>query len=124
MGKDCVQKIVEMGEQVLAKPKRSRTSTRKQALVSRWKHAIWVGMSERSNEHVVVLAEGGPAIKVRTIKRKPITDRWSAEAIDNIKATPRRPKPQDEEQPKVQYESNTQRIEVDIGGDGAAVPDV
>ena len=86
MGKDSRQKFIEIGEQVLAKPKRNPTSNRKQALKSRWVHGTWVGITSRSNEHLVVLAQGGPAIRVRTVKRKPIADRWNFDEIQAIRA--------------------------------------
>ena len=61
----------EFGEQVLAKPKRSNKQIKKKgALEPRFHDATWVGYNDRSNEHIVVLKEGGPAIKVRTVRPK------------------------------------------------------
>ena len=74
---------------------RGKTSKRKQALQTRWKEAIWVGVAKQSNEHIVVLVEEGQAIRCRTIKRKPLEVRWDGEAIRKIKATPRKPNPKD-----------------------------
>ena len=41
------------------------TSTRKQALMSRWEDAIWVGVAKKSNEHVVVREGGDQQLGVR-----------------------------------------------------------
>ena len=40
--------------------------------------AIWVGVAKKSNEHVVVRDGGGPAIRCRSVKRRPFASRWSA----------------------------------------------
>ena len=64
-------KVFEFGGQVLAKPKRSNKQVKKKgALEPRFHDATWVGYNDRSNEHIVVLKEGGPAIKVRTVSQK------------------------------------------------------
>ena len=42
MGKECLQKAVEIGEQVLAKPKRGKRNTRRRALATRWQYGTWV----------------------------------------------------------------------------------
>ena len=59
--------------------------------------AVWVGIAKRSNEHIIVIEGGGPAIRCRTIKRRPMSDRWQADKVAEIKATPRRPNPKDPE---------------------------
>ena len=71
MGKHTSKEMVEMGERVLAKVVRSRRSTRTRALQPRWEDAIWVGVARRSNEHIVVLKQGGQAIRYRSVKRRP-----------------------------------------------------
>ena len=92
-------KVFEFGEQVLAKSKRSNKQVRKKgALEPRFHDATWVGYNDRSNEHIVVLKEGGPAIKVRTVRPKAEGDRWSAIAIQDIVATPDMPNPKDDSQ--------------------------
>lgn len=57
-----------------------------------------MGMNSRTNEHRVALFNGGPVIHVRTIFRTPEDQRWSAEAVKGIKATIRKPNPQDDDQ--------------------------
>ena len=62
--------------------------------------------------------EGGKeAIKVRTIKRKPIDMRWNAEIIMGIRATPKHLNPKDRQQSEVNADE-TLRV-IDIGGNGA-----
>ncbi len=43
-GKECQQCTVEIGEQIMAKPKRCPTANRKRSLRSKWVHGTWVGM--------------------------------------------------------------------------------
>jgi hypothetical protein len=56
-------KVFEIGEQVLAKPKRHHKRVKHSTLSARWHEATWVGFTERSNEHIVVLAKGGASDK-------------------------------------------------------------
>ena len=58
VGKECVQKVVEFGEQVHVKPKRRPQTNRKQSLDSKWKIGTWVGITSRSNEHIVIIPDG------------------------------------------------------------------
>ena len=58
-GKDSKKGIVEIGEQVMAKPLRGKKSNRKMSLKNRWVFATWVGIDARTHEHVVVLGDGG-----------------------------------------------------------------
>ena len=76
-GKDSKKPIVEFKEQVMAKPLRSKRSTRKMSLKDRWAFATWVGIDVRTNEHVVVLggwmscntcADGTPTCSQRSVE--------------------------------------------------------
>ena len=53
IGKDCVENVVEFGEQVNVKPKRRSQTNRKQPLDSKWKAGTWAVMISRSDEHIV-----------------------------------------------------------------------
>ena len=89
-------KVYEFGEQVLAKSKRSNKKVKKKgALEPTFHDATWVGYNDRSNEHIEVLMEGGPAIKVRTVRPNAEGERWSAIAIKDIVTTPDMPNPKD-----------------------------
>ena len=78
-GKNSSKDIVEIGEKVLAKISRGRQRQRKQALQTRWKEAV------------VILEDGGHAVRCRTIKRRPKDARWDGKTISGIVATPRKP---------------------------------
>ena len=119
-GKECSAKAVEFGEQILAKPKRNPRTTRKQSLKSRWVDATYVGASRSTNEHIVVLPEGGAAIRCRTIRRKPSENRWDKKAIEDIVAGPRNPNPKDWSQFKPESESATKGIQLEA--EGASIP--
>ena len=56
-------------------------------------------MARRSNEHIVVLEQGGQAIRCRSVKRRPEVNKWDAEKIRNIVASPRMPNPEDPSRP-------------------------
>ena len=53
----------------------------------------WSGVSAMTGEHMAILPNGGPLLRVRTVKRWPVEERWCAEAIAEIGATPRKPEP-------------------------------
>ena len=92
-GKDCARKVVAFGEQVRVKPKRRPQTNRKQALESKWKTSTWVGMTGRSDEHIVISPDEGLgfAIRARTARRMSSDQRWSSEAIPSIRATVKTP---------------------------------
>ena len=69
--------------------------------------ATWVGYCTKSNEHIVVLGDGGPAIKVRAAKPLPESKRWSSEAINKRIATPDFPNPKDPNQTEPRTERQT-----------------
>ena len=85
MGKISEKPMMELGEQVLAKPMRARKTNKKLSLRQRWVDATWVGIDRKTNEHVVVLDDGGAAIRVRTVTRKPMSARWNKEKIEHIR---------------------------------------
>ena len=115
VGKDCKASMVEFGERVLAKPMRARKSRKKLSLRSRWVEAVWVGSTRHSKEHIVVLeGSNGAAIKVRTVKRRVESDRWNADCIKAIVATPRCPNPKDEAQNRPMPIQDTMNLGEDL----------
>ena len=72
--------------------------TRKRSLKSRAALGVWLGMDGRTGEHRVALKDGGPVERVRTSIRVPDSEKWSAEQIAKVVATPRQPNPRDKEQ--------------------------
>ena len=117
MGKVSEKPMIEMGEQVLAKPMRARKTNKKLSLRQRWVDATWVGVDRKTNEHLVVLDDGGPAIRVRTVNRKPMTVRWNADKVKKVRARPRNPNPKDEDQQETLPERLTRGMEIGENGD-------
>ena len=70
--------VFEMGEQVFAKPAKNANGTklgrnpkRKLSWKSNRIEAAWVGFDTRTHEHIVVAAEGVPALRIRTARARP-----------------------------------------------------
>ena len=59
MGKEVSQSVIKFGEQVLAKPLRRKRTNPRVSLASKWISGTWVGTTNRSPEHLIVLPEGG-----------------------------------------------------------------
>ena len=61
-GRPCNQPLLEFGELVWAKPLRlsAGKERRKLDLEARWFKGVWVGVHDRSNEHIVIACDGGP----------------------------------------------------------------
>ena len=53
---------------------------------------VLVGQVSRTGEHIVV-KPNGDAARCRTVFRVPMKDRWNAEAVLCVRATPRKPTP-------------------------------
>ena len=117
LGRKCEGKTFEIGEQVWVKPKRKITIQDRSNLAARWLDGTWVGYDHRSHEHLIVLADGGPAIRVRSVRARPASERWSAAAIDHIKATGDQPNPSNEEQEEINPEGRTQGMEFEDTGE-------
>ena len=84
---------VKFGEQVICKytPSGDR-NLRKQSLASKWRKGTWVGIDIKSGMHIVVL-KSDVAVRVRTIKRRPDSEKWDPDVLLNITCTPRIPNP-------------------------------
>ena len=64
------------------------------ALDARCVRAVWVGVYEPTGENIVICAGGrGAAFRCRTVARMPLEQRWDAESVLGISATPRIPDP-------------------------------
>ena len=110
-GRTFSGKTFELGEQVWLKPKRSKTMMKKRGMDAKWQEGTWVGFEHRPGEPLVVVADGGPALRVRTVRARPQSERWSTKAIEEIVATPDKPNPQDPEQRMPNPERKTQGTE-------------
>ena len=94
-GKDYRGDLVEFGECVWAKPKRTgRKALRYQEdpMGPRGVHGVWLGIQEETGENLVaLLGPKAPVIRVRAIAHKPEDERWSKEDALGIEAEPRCP---------------------------------
>jgi hypothetical protein len=99
-GKTWRRPLVEFAEQVWGKLARQRLARHqghkrtgiKRKLAARWLDGTWVGQDPRSGEHILV-TPAGRAVRVRTVKRKPLGSRWATKTVLAINATPRHPNP-------------------------------
>ena len=78
---------------------------------------IWLGIEPRTGEHRVALLDGGPAVRVRTIIRVPDSEKWKADEVLKLKATPKRPNPLNSEQADTKSMRETKGL--DVGGAGS-----
>ena len=90
-GRNSGKAVLEIVEQVMAKPLRSRKSQKKLSLKERWVFPTWVGTDAETNERVVVIGEAGAAIRVRTVLRRQACDRWNVDAVKAMQASLRIP---------------------------------
>ena len=119
----------ECGEQVMAKPVRQgnwskldRDPKRKLSLQSNWIEGTWVGFDSRTHEHIVVAPRGGPALRIRTVRARPASERWSLQAVREILATPDKPNPKDPSQANVRQERHTRGVKFGVAEKEASAP--
>ena len=85
-GKQFSGKICELGEYVHAlKCKRSPVPHRYK-YDTRWFDGVFLGFKGLTNEFLIGTPDGVKA--VRTIRRRPIQDRWNTEALNNFRGLP------------------------------------
>ena len=58
----------------------------KDKLDARWESGIWLGVRDESGESVIGNSEG--IIQVRTVRRKPQSEKWNQELFQSVKGTP------------------------------------
>ena len=80
-------KIFEIGEQVLVKPNMTIRGKEGNPTRPRWIGGTWVDSDDRTHEHLLIL-NSGQAARVRSVRTVPASERWNAEAVLAIKATP------------------------------------
>ena len=74
---------VEFGEKVLYKVK---LKNKTEKINARWDYGIFVGIRRQSNELLVATKEG--VVKVRSVKRIPIEERWGEDCVKWVKHCP------------------------------------
>ena len=76
-----------------AKPKRTGRKVLKHQedpLGARGVRGGWLGVHEETGENLVALLKpNAPVIRVRTIARRPIDERWVAESVIGVSRTPK-----------------------------------
>ena len=70
-----------------------------------------------------MLEGGGPALRCRTIRRRPESCRWAAERVAEIVATPRRPSPLDPEKETVDGKKKS-KVKIERPEDNPGEPEV
>ena len=84
-GRPFGQKMVGFGEQILYKlPTKGPNSAANMA--ARWADAVILGYSRTSNTYILCTSEG--IVNARSLNRLPMQNRWSADVLSQIKATP------------------------------------
>ena len=81
--------VVPFGEAVLFRVPHTKTKPGK--FDELLEHGIYVGFIIRSGESLVATKDG--VFKVSTLRRRPLSERWSREMIDHIVGTPETPVP-------------------------------
>lgn len=81
-GKSYEGTVVEFGESIWWRD----PATSQDKMEGRWLSGTWVGKLDKSDEHVVLVEKD--VYKVRSIKRKPMSHRWSVEEHKAITAAP------------------------------------
>ena len=66
-------------------------TTGKEKLESKWETGIWVGVTDTSREKIIATPQG--CLKVRSVKRKPVEDRWNFVELESMQGTPWEPMP-------------------------------
>ena len=88
--------LCELGETVLAKiPDEAVTGRQIGKFADRWKRGVWLGKTDSSDEHLVSV--DGQVERYRTVRRL-FDGRWSGQELKALRATPRMPKPGQEEE--------------------------
>ena len=82
-GRSSTKAILNTGQQVMAKPLRGRKSQNKLSLEYRWVFATGVDIDTSTNEQIVVIGEEA-AIRVRTVLKRPASDRRNVEPVKAI----------------------------------------
>ena len=122
LGNNVFRKLLSSANKCM-KPKRRPQTNRKQSLDSKWKIGTWVGMTSRSNEHIVIIPDGGLgfAIRARTVRRMSVDQRWNSDATEHINATVKSPLPKIKETAEPAAEEGPV-VYADVECDGTQMP--
>ena len=127
-GKNWTGAVVEFGECVLGKLALKKPNLDKKAkktkkkLVARSVEGIYVGLYPRTGEHLISRLDG-EVIRVRTVTRMVVQDRWNPDKVLGIRAMPRMPNPNIAKDADIEGKLNTENADDALGHKaGDAVP--
>ena len=118
-GKNFIGTVMKFGDMVHAKPLMKQA--RKRSFRIKTVMGIWLGILLRTGEHGVALLGGAPVIRVRTVIRVPDSEKWKADEIASVRATPKKRNSLNEAQTETKTLRETKGF--DIGGDGSKLPE-
>ena len=87
-GREYTAGIAIFGEAIWCKLPKVADLTK---LDDRWRTAIWLGKSDRSDEHIIGVDTG--AVLAQSVRRKAEGKRWSERALKLVTGTPWNPRP-------------------------------
>ena len=86
-GRKFSQRLLKFGEQVLYKlPVKGPLSAPDGNMGTRWREGAYLGHCPTSNVYTIGTSTG--IVEARSLQRRPESDRWNAEQLASIKATP------------------------------------
>ena len=86
-GYNCSDPVAEFGECVLFMPPATASEKRyKNSWSERFVHGVWLGLDVRTGANIIGTPDG--VYTGGKINRKAVDERWSREAVDNIKGCP------------------------------------
>ena len=83
-GVEYTRPLVEFGEYVLFRDNSPASLANKAR--SPWSSGVWLGRSDVTDENIIGTASGVKLI--RTIRRRPVGEQYSAEAVQSMRGTP------------------------------------
>ncbi len=88
-GRAFGQRLVGYAEKVLYElPMKGPNSQPDGNMGTRWKEGIFLGHSKSANVYVLADIGGAGIVRARSLHRRPEQERWSAEDLANVRATP------------------------------------
>eukprot|EP00973_Karenia_brevis_P064953 9020537-Karenia_brevis.AAC.1 len=83
-----------------------------------WRDGTYLGISRGSGEAIIATKDGN-VVKVRTLRRRPTSDKWSHDMIKNIKGTPLRPNTTSED---IEIPAPEDEISIRVRESGVGMP--
>eukprot|EP00973_Karenia_brevis_P090589 12403341-Karenia_brevis.AAC.1 len=120
-GRQASIAVAEFGEQVFYRVPRTK-SNRLRKLETSWFPGTWIGINRRTHEHLVA-AEDGSVVMARSIRRRPLVDRWKIEQIKGIRGTPTCPNPSNTADGEIRNPEDPIRIEIETDGSEVPIPE-